>query len=53
MNNEESVEGEEAGNRVYTVKMKLFKPIPQFMPIAGRKLRIYYNDKYHVVSHYI
>ena len=33
MAHKESVEGEETENGVYAVKMKLFKPIPQFMPI--------------------
>ena len=31
------------GNGTYVVQMNLKKPIPQFMPISGRKIRIYYN----------
>ena len=31
------------GNGTYVVKMKLWKPIPQFLPISGRKIRFYYN----------
>ena len=31
------------GNGTYIVKMKLIKPIPQFLPISGKKVRIFYN----------
>ena len=31
------------GNGTYIVKMKLNTPIPQYLPISGRKVRIYYN----------
>ena len=31
------------GNDTYIVKLKLSKPISQFLPISGRKVRIYYN----------
>ena len=31
------------GNGTYVVKMKLKKPIPQFLPVSGKKLRIYFN----------
>ena len=30
------------GNGIYTVKMKLRKPIPQYLPVFGRKIRIDY-----------
>ena len=31
------------GNGTYVVQMKLKRPIPQFLPISGRKVRFYYN----------
>ena len=31
------------GNGIYTVQMRLDAPIPQYLPISGRKVRIYYN----------
>ena len=34
---------EKIGNGTYVVKMRLIKPIPQFLPISGKKIRIYYN----------
>ena len=30
------------GNGTYVVQMRLERPIPQFLPISGRKVRIYY-----------
>ena len=31
------------GNGTYSVKMKLLKPIPQFLPLCSRRIRIYHN----------
>ena len=31
-------------NGVYSVKMKIKKPIPNFLPALGLKIRIYYRD---------
>ena len=31
------------GNGINSVKMKLAKPIPQFLPMHGRRIRIYYS----------
>ena len=31
------------GNGTYSVKMKLTKPIPQFLPMCSRRIRIYHN----------
>ena len=36
-------EGELVGNGTNSVKMKLTKPVPQFLPMHGRKIRIYHN----------
>ena len=32
------------GNGTYSVKMKLVKDIPQFLPMHGRKIRIYFKN---------
>ena len=31
------------GNGTYSVKMRLQKPIPQFLPLCSRRIRIYHN----------
>ena len=36
-------DGEPIGNGTYSVKMKLIKDIPQFLPMYGRRIRIYYK----------
>ena len=36
-------ERDRIGNRTYSVKMKLLRPIPQFLPMHGRCIRIYYS----------
>ena len=36
-------EAEPIGNGTYSVKMKLNKDIPQFLPMHGRRIRIYYK----------
>ena len=36
-------EGELVGNGTNSVKMKLARPVPQFLPMHGRKIRIYHN----------
>ena len=43
MTHPDSDTNEPVGNGTYVVKMKLSKPIPQFMPVSGKKLRFYYN----------
>ena len=43
MTHPDSVNAEAVGNGTYVVKMKLSKPIPQFLPVSGRKIRFYYN----------
>ena len=36
-------EAEPIGNGTYSVKMKLDKDIPQFLPMYGRRIRVYYK----------
>ena len=36
-------DSEKVGNGIYTVKMKIKKPIPNFLPAMGLKIRIYYR----------
>ena len=36
-------EGDLVGNGTYSCKMKLIKPVPQFLPMLGKKIRIYHN----------
>ena len=36
-------EAEPIGNGTYSVKMRLVKDIPQFLPMYGRRIRIYYK----------
>jgi hypothetical protein len=36
-------EGDPTGNGTYTVKMKLHSPIPQLLPMWGKRIRIYYR----------
>jgi hypothetical protein len=40
---EELYQGAEITTGTYSTKMLLHKPIPQFLPIAGKKVRIYYR----------
>ena len=37
-------EGGPLGNGTYSLKMKLVKDIPQFLPMHGRKIRIYFKN---------
>ena len=37
-------EADKVGNGTYSVKMKLKKDIPQFLPMHGKKIRIYYRN---------
>ena len=43
MKHPEADEDEPVGNGTYIVQMRLMMPIPQYLPISGRKIRIYYN----------
>ena len=36
-------DGDPTGNGTYTVKMKLHSPIPQLLPMWGKRIRIYYR----------
>ena len=36
-------EGDPTGNGTFTVKMKLHSPIPQLLPMWGKRIRIYYR----------
>ena len=36
-------EAQKVGNGVYSVKMKIRKPIPNFLPALGLKIRINYK----------
>ena len=36
-------EDEMVGNGIYSVKMKLARPVPQFLPMHGRRIRIYHS----------
>ena len=36
-------EDEIVGNGIYSVKMKLAGPVPQFLPMHGRRIRIYHS----------
>ena len=40
----EDSEGERVGNGIFSVKMKLHKDIPQFLPMHSKKIRIYYRN---------
>ena len=45
MTHPDSDPNDPVGNGTYVVKMKLRKPIPQFLPISGKKLRIKNNGE--------
>ena len=36
-------DGDPTGNGTYTIKMKLHSPIPQLLPMWGKRIRIYYR----------
>ena len=36
-------EDEMVGNGIYSVKMKLARPVPQFLPMHGRRIQIYHS----------
>ena len=37
-------DGGQLGNGTYSIKMKLTKDIPQFLPMHGRKIRVYFKN---------
>ena len=40
---EDSATGYTIGNGIYSVKMKLTSDLPQFVPICGKRIRLYYR----------